>query len=157
MKIKLYLFSVIMLLAMSSCLKDEYVDPAVQAGKDDATIVKFIADNKISAVKHSSGLYYQIIQSGSGNITYTTNTTVTAHYTGRLTSGQIFDKSSTQPLSFKLGQVIVGWQRGVPLIQKGGKIRLFIPSGYAYGPQGSGAIPPNSVLDFDIELVDVQN
>ena len=157
MKIKLYLFSVIMLLAMSSCLKDEYVDPAVQAGKDDATIVKFIADNKISAVKHSSGLYYQIIQSGSGNITYATNTTVTAHYTGRLTSGQIFDKSSTQPLSFKLGQVIVGWQIGVPLIQKGGKIRLFIPSGYAYGSQGSGAIPPNSVLDFDIELVDVQN
>lgn len=157
MKIKLYLFSVIMMLSMSSCLKDEDVDPTVQAGKDDATIVKFIADNKISAVKHSSGVYYQIIQSGSGNITYTANTTVKAHYTGRLTNGQIFDKSPAQPPSFKLGQVIVGWQIGVPLIQKGGKIRLFIPSGYAYGPQGSGSIPPNSVLDFDIELVDVQN
>ena len=53
MKIKLYLFSVIMMLAMSSCLKDEYVDPTVQAGKDEAIIVKFIADNKIVATKHS--------------------------------------------------------------------------------------------------------
>ena len=157
MKTKLYLFSIIMMLSMSSCLKDEYVDPTVQAGKDDATIVKFIADNKISASKHSSGVYYQILQSGSGNITYTANTTVKVNYTGRLFSGQVFDKSTTQPLSFRLGQVIVGWQIGVPLIQKGGKIRLFIPSGYAYGPQGSGAIPPNSVLDFDIELVDAQN
>jgi FKBP-type peptidyl-prolyl cis-trans isomerase FkpA len=157
MKIKLYLFSIIMTLGLSSCLKDDYVDPTVQAEKDDATIVKFIADNKISAIKHPSGLYYQIIQSGSGNISYSVNTTVTANYTGRLLSGQVFDKSTTQPLSFKLGQVIVGWQIGVPLIQKGGKIRLFIPSGYAYGPQGSGAIPSNSVLDFDIELVDVQN
>jgi FKBP-type peptidyl-prolyl cis-trans isomerase FkpA len=146
-----------MMLGLSSCLKDDYVDPTVQAENDDATIVKFIADNKISAIKHSSGLYYQITQSGSGNMTYSANTTVTANYTGRLLSGQVFDKSTTQPLSFRLGQVIVGWQIGVPLIKKGGKIRLLIPSGYAYGPQGSGAIPPNSVLDFDIELVDVQN
>lgn len=157
MKIHLLLFSIVMVLGLSSCLKDDYVDPTVQAQKDDAIIVKFLTDNKISAIKHSSGLYYQIIQSGAGNITYTANTTVTSNYTGRLLSGQVFDKSTTQPLAFKLGQVIVGWQIGVPLIQKGGKIRLFIPSGYGYGPQGSGPIPANSVLDFDIELVDVQN
>ncbi len=157
MKIHLLLFSFVMVLGLSSCLKDDYVDPTVQAQKDDATIVKFIADNKITAIKHSSGLYYQIIQSGAGNITYSANTTVLANYTGRLLSGQVFDKSATQPVAFKLGQVIVGWQIGVPLIQKGGKIRLIIPSGYGYGPQGSGQIPANSVLDFDIELVDVQN
>jgi len=157
MKVHLLLFSFVMVLGLSSCLKDDYVDPTVQSQKDDATIVKFLTDNKISAIKHSSGLYYQIIQSGAGNIAYTANTTVLSNYTGRLLSGQVFDKSTTQPISFKLGQVIVGWQIGVPLIQKGGKIRLFIPSGYGYGPQGSGQIPPNSVLDFDIELVDVQN
>jgi len=157
MKIHLLLFSFVMVLGLSSCLKDDYVDPTVQAQKDDATIVKFIADNKITAIKHSSGLYYQIIQSGAGNITYSANTTVLANYTGRLLSGQVFDKSATQPVAFKLGQVIVGWQIGVPLIQKGGKIRLIIPSGYGYGPQGSGQIFANSVLDFDIELVDVQN
>jgi len=157
MKTHLLLFTMILMLGFSSCLKDDYVDPAIQSQKDDATIVKFLSDNKISAIKHTSGLYYQIIQSGSGNITYSPNTTVTANYTGRLLTGQVFDKSNAQPLSFKLGQVIVGWQIGVPIIQKGGKIRLFIPSGYGYGPQGSGPIPPNSVLDFDIELVDVQN
>ena len=156
MKIKALLFTVALMLSFSACMKDDYVDPAVQAQQDDATIMKFLADNKITAIKHSSGLYYQIAQSGSGNINYTANTTVLSNYTGRLLSGQVFDKS-TQAISFKLGQVIVGWQIGVPLIQKGGKIRLFIPSGYGYGPQGSGQIPSNAVLDFDIELVDVQN
>jgi FKBP-type peptidyl-prolyl cis-trans isomerase FkpA len=70
--------------------------------------------------------------------------------------GTVFDQTTTQPLNFPLGNVIVGWQIGVPLIKKGGKIRLLIPSGYGYGQGGSGKIPSNAVLDFDIELVDVQ-
>ncbi|MEJ7779509.1 MAG: FKBP-type peptidyl-prolyl cis-trans isomerase [Daejeonella sp.] len=81
---------------------------------------------------------------------------MSARYTGRLLSGVEFDKSA-QPVAFKLGGVILGWQKGVPLIQKGGTIRLFIPSGLGYGAGGQGPIPPNAVLDFDIELVDVTN
>ncbi|MFA6945739.1 MAG: FKBP-type peptidyl-prolyl cis-trans isomerase [Pedobacter sp.] len=157
MKIHFLLFSLVMVFGLSSCLKGDNFDPALQAQQDDAIIVKFLADKNITAIKHSSGLYYQIIQPGSGSIVYTANTQVTTNYTGRLLSGVVFDKTTTQPVSFKLGQVIVGWQLGVPLIQKGGKIRLFIPSGYGYGPQSSGQIPANAVLDFDIELIDVQN
>jgi FKBP-type peptidyl-prolyl cis-trans isomerase FkpA len=74
-----------------------------------------------------------------------------------LLNGTVFDGTTTQPISFKLGQVISGWQIGIPLIQKGGKIRLLIPSGLAYGPDGQGPIPGNAVLDFDIELLDVTN
>lgn len=144
------------LLVLSSCRKDEF-NPEKQAQQDEAIIVKFLADNNISAQKHVSGVYYQIIAAGSGNITYTGNTTVSAKYAGRLLNGSIFDRTTTQPIGFKLGGVIAGWQIGVPLIQKGGKIRLFIPSAFGYGRDGSGAIPSNAVLDFDIELVDVTN
>jgi FKBP-type peptidyl-prolyl cis-trans isomerase FkpA len=152
----LLVLSFIAMFSLGSCLKGDNFNPEVQAKTDDALITKFLADKNIVAIKHSSGLYYQIIQPGSGNITYTANTQVTANYVGRLLSGNVFDQTTTQPLTFRLGNVIVGWQIGVPLIQKGGKIRMFIPSGYAYGNQGAGTIPANSVLDFEVELVDVQ-
>lgn len=153
---KLLILTFIMTLSLSSCMKSDDFDPAKQAELDEALIVKFIADNKITAIKHSSGVYYQIISSGSGSKTYSASTQVTAKYTGRLLNGSIFDQTTSQPLSFPLGNVIVGWQIGVPLIQKGGKIRLIIPSQYGYGRNPAGKIPANSVLDFDIELVDVQ-
>lgn len=152
----LILLSFFAMFSLSSCLKGDNFDPEIQAQTDDALINKFLTDKKITAVKHSSGLYYQIIQPGSGSVTYSANTQVTAKYVGRLLSGTVFDQTTTQPATFRLGTVIAGWQIGVPLIQKGGKIRLFIPSGYGYGQQGASTIPPNSVLDFDVELVDVQ-
>jgi len=143
--------------AFSACKKNTSVDPEKQLIADENLIKEFIAKNNITAVRHPSGVYYQIIAPGSGSVTYSANTSVSSNYTGRLLNGSVFDKTTGQPISFKLGGVIVGWQIGVPLIQKGGKIRLFIPSGYGYGSQAAGSIPPNSVLDFDIELVDVQN
>lgn len=155
MKLKNLLLLILpVLLVAGSCKK---VDSEEQANIDDSTILKFISDKNITAQKHSSGIYYQILSPGSGNISYTSNTTVSTKYTGRLLSGTVFDGTTTQPISFKLGQVIAGWQIGIPLIQKGGKIRLLIPSGLAYGPEGQGPIPGNAVLDFDIELLDVTN
>jgi len=157
MKIKnLVILSFIMMFMLASCRKGDDYDPAVQAGLDDALIVKFIADKNITAIKHASGIYYQILSSGTGSTTYSNSTLVTAKYAGRLLNGTVFDQTTTQPLTFSLGNVILGWQIGVPLIKKGGKIRLLIPSGYGYGQGGSGKIPSNAVLDFDIELVDVQ-
>lgn len=157
MKFKsLILVAFIFVFTICSCSKDNFSSEE-QAKQDEATISKFIKDNNITANRHASGVYYQITAPGAGNISYTANTTVTAKYTGRLLNGNVFDKTTTQPIAFKLGGVIAGWQVGVPLIQKGGKIRLLIPSGLAYGRDGSGAIPANTVLDFDIELVEVQN
>ncbi len=85
----------------------------------------------------------------------TSSSKVFVTYTGKLLSGTQFDQSSNV-ISFFLNQVIEGWQIGVPLIKKGGKILLLIPSAYAYGCNGSRSIPPNSVLFFDIDLIDVQ-
>lgn len=153
----LFLTSIV---ALSSCLKEQ-ADPfeaaKIQLVKDEEIIKKFIADSSISALRHESGLYYQIIKPGSGNVVYNNNTSVTVNYKGSFLDGKIFDQTKVnQPVSFTLFGVIDGWKIGVPLIQKGGKIRLIIPSGYAYGSNARQGIPANSILNFDIELIDVQ-
>jgi FKBP-type peptidyl-prolyl cis-trans isomerase FkpA len=141
--------------AFSSCKKDKY-DAEEQAKKDDALIVDFIAKNSIVAIKHSSGIYYQIITPGTGNLSFTSTTNVSVNYEGRLLNGVVFDKS-TNTSTFALGNLIQGWQIGIPLIQKGGRIRLIIPSTLAYKNTSPGAaIPENAVLDFTIDLINAQ-
>lgn len=87
--------------------------------------------------------------------------TVTVHYTGALcATGKIFESShdSGSPVTFGLNQVIDGWTQGVPGMRTGGTRRLLIPSSMAYGERrASSAIPPNSDLVFDIELIAVEN
>jgi FKBP-type peptidyl-prolyl cis-trans isomerase FkpA len=157
--------SLLIVLSFSSCLKDNLEDTLAlakeQQEKDEVIIKKFIEDNNIPALRHESGVYYHIIEPGTGNVNYSTNPLIKANYTGRLLNGTVFDSSlntGRTPLEFYLTGVIDGWKIGVPLIQKGGKIRLIIPSGFAYGPSGAGggAIGPNAVLDFDIEIIDIR-
>jgi FKBP-type peptidyl-prolyl cis-trans isomerase FkpA len=158
MRKHLLLVSAIILFGFGACIKsgaDTYVDPQVQLQKDEALIASFLVANNITAMKDPSGVYYQILTPGTGNYVFTANSQVTVKYAGRLLNGNTFDGSTTA-VTFTLGQLIAGWQIGIPFIQKGGKIRLFIPSGYGYGARGSGSIPSNAVLDFDIELVNVQ-
>jgi FKBP-type peptidyl-prolyl cis-trans isomerase len=85
----------------------------------------------------------------------------TVHYTGWLRDGTSFDSSldRNQPLKFTQGrkQVITGWEIGFEGMKAGGKRRLFIPYQLAYGEKGSGPIPPNSELIFDVELLDVSD
>lgn len=138
--------------AFASCKKE--LSPEKQAAKDDSAITDFIAKNNLVATKHSSGIYYQILSPGAGNSVYVSNT-VDAIYEGRYLNGSVFDKS-TSTINFPLSNVIVGWQIGIPLIKKGGKIRLIIPSGLAYGSQPYLSIPANSILDFTVELIDVK-
>lgn len=107
-----------------------------------------------------SGLRYQIIQNGDG-VQAEKGKNVSVHYKGQLADGTVFDSSykRNQPLEFPVGvgHVIPGWDEGIQLLQVGDKARMVIPSDLAYGERGAGGvIPPNAVLIFDVELMDVK-
>jgi FKBP-type peptidyl-prolyl cis-trans isomerase FkpA len=128
-------------------VKPEAEEPAMQA---------FAAANGMTAIKHPSGMYYQVIAQGSGP-TPNLNSRVWVTYTGKHMDGTIFDQSTASPYSSYLNGLIEGWQIGLQLIQKGGHIKLIIPSSLAYGCSTTySSMPPNSVLYFDIQLIDVQ-
>ena len=110
--------------------------------------------------KTDSGLRYQILQKGSGKQAEK-GKGVSVHYKGMLLDGTVFDSSyqRKQPIDFNLGvgQVIAGWDEGIQLLKVGDKARFVIPSNLAYGSQGAGGvIPPNAILIFDVELMDVK-
>ena len=106
----------------------------------------------------ASGLYLQDVAVGSGAVA-AAGDTVRTYYIGYLTSGAVFDstRSPAQPLSFPLGAgvVIRGWDEGLVGMRAGGRRRLIIPPGLAYGRSTRGSIPAGSVLVFDIDLVSV--
>jgi FKBP-type peptidyl-prolyl cis-trans isomerase len=90
--------------------------------------------------------------------TAVTGDTLTVHYIGSLQSGTVFQSSyGGAPYTFRLGagQVIAGWDQGIPGMKVGGKRRLVIPPSLAYGSQGRPPIPPNATLQFDVELVSI--
>lgn len=137
----------------TSCIKDTSCTPkSVQS--EQAAMVNFATANGINATQHSSGLFYEILNPGSGP-TPNTSSIISVKYTGKLTDGTVFETRTT-PITFGLNNTIEGWRVGIPLIQEGGSIRLIIPSSMAYGCSGVGTIPPDSILYFEIELTDVQ-
>ncbi len=142
------------LIVSGGCLKDTSCMPKTVAS-EDAEMQSYAASNGMSVTRHSSGMYYEIINPGSGPVP-NFNSILSVRYTGKLMNGTIFDSRTTTPVTLQLGNVIAGWQVGLPLIQKGGVIKLIIPSSLAYGCQPAGAVPGNSILYFEIELVDVQ-
>ena len=106
-----------------------------------------------------SGLKYVDLLVGKGP-TPKEGDTVLVHYTGRFTNGKVFDTSRGKPpFHFVLGrgQVIKGWDEGVASMHVGGKRKLTVPPGLAYGAQGyPGVIPPNSTLVFQVELLEIK-
>ena len=127
----------------------------VAPSSEDSTMLAFCKKDTITATKDPNGLYYQIIAPGTGT-TPTITSKITVTYTGYLLNGTIFDQENA-PQTFPLAGVIPGWQLGIPYIKSGGHIKLVIPSAYAYGCVGAApSIPPNSILYFDIQLVNVQ-
>ncbi len=109
------------------------------------------------AVKTPSGLRYVVIKEGQGTASPKMGQTVTAHYNGTLMNGKMFDSSivRNEPIRFKVGQMIEGWNEALLTMHKGEKRQLIIPPELGYGVQGyPGVIPPNSYLIFDIELLD---
>ena len=150
---KYLLLLAVFVTVFSSCSKDSF-DPAKQAAKDDAAIQSYIAANNITATKDLSGVYYQVITSGTGAYP-TVNSKVTVNYTGKLLNGTVFDSGNLPTTA--LSTLIKGWQYGIPHINTGGRILLLIPSGLGYGNTSQQGIPKNSVLVFTIDLTGFSN
>lgn len=104
----------------------------------------------------TSGLQYKVEKEGEGK-TPTKTDTVKAHYKGTLIDGTQFDSSYDrgQPAEFPVQGVIPGWSEALQLMKVGAKYKLFVPPELAYGASGRPGIPANSVLVFEVELVDI--
>lgn len=138
---------------------------------DDKTLLDYFAKNNIKAQKAPGGTYVQILQPGTGG-NIDTSVVVKTNYTGRLINGtKAFDSNTDSTFGHvepflvnmtndpSLGSpVIKGWNDGLTLLNKGAKAKFFVPSALGYGARGMGQeIPANSILVFDIEVVDILN
>lgn len=145
---KYFALAIFALFALSSCKKEEK-----RAEADELTITAYIGAYGLNAQRTSSGLYVVIDEPGTGASCDVTSI-VTVAYKGYFDNNQVFDESTGA--TFPLSSVIKGWQEGIPYFKEGGSGKLLIPSALAYGPSGQGPISPNTVLIFDVELINVQ-
>lgn len=135
-------------------LQQALADSNKQAGE------QFLAENmnKEGVKQTESGLQYEVIEAGTGEMPKTTDTVI-VHYRGTLVDGTEFDSSykRNNPTTFPVDGVIPGWQEGIQLMQPGAKYKFYIPSSLAYGEKGAGgAIGPNEALIFEVELLEIK-
>ncbi len=113
-----------------------------------------------NVVELPDGLRYEIIKPGGGPFPKP-GQIVVVDYSGRLINGSVFDQTYNEPLHIEVGSVIPGWNEGIQKINRGGKLKLYIPPDLGYGNEDhSGVvapIPANSTLIYEIELLDIQD
>jgi FKBP-type peptidyl-prolyl cis-trans isomerase len=152
LKIVAYAAFVPAFLLLGSCNDPNFKDPAEQLAIDIQQIDNYIAATSQSAYKDISGIRFSISSIGTGGLPPNFDQQVTVKYNGRLLDGTEFDDGS---ITNYVGNFIEGWQRALPMLPKGTKATIYIPSVLAYGSEAFGPIPGNSILVFDIELQDV--
>lgn len=145
---------------------DEHINELIETqAKEQAAATledgkKFLEENakRDGVTVTDSGLQYEVLTEGKG-AKPNAEDVVTVHYTGTLVDGTTFDSSVErgEPASFPLNQVIPGWTEGVQLMPVGAKYKLVIPAELGYGEAGAGTIPGNSVLIFEVELLDIKS
>jgi FKBP-type peptidyl-prolyl cis-trans isomerase FkpA len=115
-------------------------------------MISYAKKNNITYVSDPSGVLYQIITAGNSNKPRLTST-ITVTYTGKLMNDKTFDSGT---ITYPLNNLIPGWQIALPFIGEGGQIKILIPSSLGYGSSGSGEIPGNAPLYFDVSLSKVK-
>jgi FKBP-type peptidyl-prolyl cis-trans isomerase len=138
-------------------MEAEMAKKKIEAEKNLEIGKKFLEENKTKEGVQvtESGLQYKVIELGKGTEKATATSTVKAKYKGTTIDGKVFDESK-DAVAFPLNGVIAGWTEGLQLFPAGSKFELYIPANLAYGEHSpSPAIPANSVLIFEIELVEI--
>jgi FKBP-type peptidyl-prolyl cis-trans isomerase FkpA len=143
---------------LGSCVKTTTPTPCTPqtVASEEPTIVAYGTSNGYNLTRDSTGVYYEITNPGTG-ASPTINSNVYVTYTGKLLNNTIFDRQAdATQTGWALSNLIRGWQIALPKLKKGGSMRVLIPSSLGYGCQAVGAIPSNSILYFDITLVNFQ-
>ena len=136
-------WAIFAILSISGCSKS--------SASEKDQMISYATKNNITYVSDPSGILYQIITPGNSNKPRLSST-ITVTYTGKLMDDKTFDSGT---ITYPLGNLIPGWQIALPLIGEGGHIKILIPSSLGYGSSGSGSIPGNAPLYFDINLLKV--
>lgn len=166
---QLFILSFIALLFLASCKKNTStscgytISTFVAPTSEQQALHDSLTAHGINATLNPSGFYYNINAAGSGPLATSLCSTFSVFYRGGFLNGQAFDSSKNGvPVIFNLGQVIEGWQKGLPLVAKGGDITLYIPPSLGYGStnvtdsSGNVVIPANSNLVFRVVVADLQ-
>lgn len=150
-----------LMISLDETMKTKQQEMAAKASEASlAEGQKFLDDNakKEGVMVTESGIQYSVLTEAEGDKPAATDT-VKVHYKGTFLNGETFDSSYDrgEPAVFPLNRVISGWTEGVQLMSVGSKYKFTIPSDLAYGPNGNPPrIPGNSVLEFEIELLEIQ-
>lgn len=145
---------VISLIVLTGCVQDS---PNVKQIANMKFFIENQAQEGINVIE--KGLHYAVLNSGDINSkSPELSDTITAHFHGTLTDGTVFWSSveSNEPLTIQLSGLIVGCQKVISLMKINDKWRVYIDPSMAYGDEGRPGIPSNSILVFDIELLDIQ-
>lgn len=136
---------------------DLVINPTTQPEKEKNALINHAIDNGLDVQETPSGIFYQIIEPGTG-VAPVAGDIIHAHYKGTLLDGREFDSSYKrgEPLKFGLHQMIPAWQEILPKIKPGGKAVILTPSAQAYGARSVGRlITPNSPLKFELEIISI--
>lgn len=171
----------VIVFCLAACTKSEVFGPAqykAQAAVDDKIISEYFAKYSLTGqFKHvqnndTIGVFYRVVDPGASNTLYSVSTQITVGDTGRVLTldarnGQVFFETDQFHPTYVLGQLIKGWQYGVPEVGSGGEVEVIMASRYAYGhyPQTQvgqdyglkAGLPGDAILDFYIRLYDVTN
>ena len=128
----------------------------IEKAPEPPKVPEDVAVIPVSAEVRESGLASRKLSDGTGSTHPTKADTVTVHYSGWTTDGEMFDSSVMRgaPATFGLGQVIPGWTEGVQLMVEGEKRRFWIPAKLAYGENPQGGAPAGTLV-FDVELIKI--
>ena len=153
-KITILLFTALTCITCNK--KNESGCVPVSPDSESASMAAFCNAHSINCTVDANGIYYQVIDQGSG-ATPDMNSVITVTYTTSTLDGNVVEDNTANPVTKSLSDFIEGWRIAIPYIQNGGRIKMVIPSSLAYGCTGiSDVIAPNSPLYFDVVLVDVK-